>query len=182
MIILCGIKHCGKSTIGDTLSELLKIPFVDVDTEIENITGKSCRELYLQDGKEAFMKAEAQACENICKNQNLENAIIATGGGICDNELAIKFLTSSDKSKLYYIDVEEDIAFERICHNKEKTGSWPGWISKDIYDDLGKIKEVFHNFYTERTKKYKGLCSRVVPVEKGDSKKAAEYIMEVEKA
>ena len=37
MIILCGIKHCGKSTIGKKLSLALGEVFIDVDSVIENI-------------------------------------------------------------------------------------------------------------------------------------------------
>ncbi|MBO5400410.1 MAG: AAA family ATPase, partial [Spirochaetaceae bacterium] len=76
MIILCGIKHCGKSTIGKNLAEKLNFTFVDVDEEIEKIAGKSCRDLYLQDVKEAFMKAEAKACKNIEENPLYENAVV----------------------------------------------------------------------------------------------------------
>lgn len=181
MKILCGIKHCGKSTIGKILSQKLNISFVDVDTVIEKIAGKSCRDLYRQDGKEAFMKAEAKACKEIAENPLYENAVVATGGGICDNQEALDFLTTGkggQETKLFYVDIEEDIAFKRIHHNMEKTGSWPGWIPKDVYDDLERIKGLFHNFYTERTKKYKSLCSVVVPVENGDSEKASDFIME----
>ena len=46
-----------------------------------------------------------------------------------------------------------------------------------VYDDLETIKGLFHNFYTERTKKYKSLCSVVVPVENGDSEKASDFII-----
>ena len=133
MIILCGIKHCGKSTIGKKLAKKLNTSFVDVDKEIEKIAGKSCRDLYRQDGKEAFMKAEAKACKNIAENPLYENAVVATGGGICDNQEALDFLT---ETKLFYVDIEEEIAFKRIQHNMEKTGSWPAWIPKDVYDDL----------------------------------------------
>ena len=181
MIILFGIKHCGKSTIGKKLSLALGEVFIDVDTVIENIAGKSCRDLYRQDGKEAFMKAEAKACKEIAENPLYKNAVVATGGGICDNQEALDFLTtgkSGQETKLFYVDIEEDIAFKRIQHNMEKTGSWPGWIPKDVYDDLEAIKGLFHNFYTERTKKYKSFCSVVVPVENGDSEKASDFIME----
>ena len=68
MIILFGIKHCGKSTIGKKLGLALGEVFIDVDSVIENIAGKSCRDLYRQDGKEAFMKAEAEACKEIAEN------------------------------------------------------------------------------------------------------------------
>ena len=181
MIILFGIKHCGKSTIGKKLSLTLGEVFIDVDTVIENIAGKSCRDLYRQDGKEAFMKAEAEACKEIAENPLYKNAVVATGGGICDNQEALDFLTTGkvgQEAKLFYVDIEEDIAFKRIQHNMKKTGSWPAWIPKDVYDDLEAIKGLFHNFYIERTKKYKSLCSVIVPVENGDSEKASDFIME----
>ena len=30
-IVLCGIKHCGKTTVGKKLAAVLNVPFVDTD-------------------------------------------------------------------------------------------------------------------------------------------------------
>ena len=52
-----GIKHCGKSTQARLLSRHYSVPSFDTDDLITEITGKTPREIYSSEGKEAFMKA-----------------------------------------------------------------------------------------------------------------------------
>lgn len=177
MIILYGIKHCGKSTIGSLLASKLNVSFIDLDKIIEQIANKSCRELYIQDGKEEFIKREILATTQIAENHSLQNAVIATGGGICDNSKALSIL--SNESKSFFIQIDESTAFERIQESSATLGSWPAWIPKELYNDIGSIKNVFHNFYTERTQKYSQICNYQVFVENGDSKKATDTILKM---
>ena len=66
-IVLCGIKHSGKSTIGAALSRRLNLPLVDLDREIElayqRQTGQTLtfREIYRLLGNEEFRRREALA-------------------------------------------------------------------------------------------------------------------------
>ena len=45
-LIFCGIKHCGKSTLGKAVSELLALPFRDTDEMLEERFHLTVRELY----------------------------------------------------------------------------------------------------------------------------------------
>ena len=59
-IILLGIKHCGKSTLGNLLSKQFHCPFFDTDDVITEMTGLSPRQIYQEQGPQAFMEAEAK--------------------------------------------------------------------------------------------------------------------------
>ena len=59
-IILLGIKHCGKSTQGKLLAKYFNCPFFDTDDEIEVLTGKSPRQIYTEQGKEARFKTRLE--------------------------------------------------------------------------------------------------------------------------
>ena len=48
-IILMGIKHCGKSTQAALISKKLNMPKYDTDDVVEKLSGKTPRELYVQD-------------------------------------------------------------------------------------------------------------------------------------
>jgi shikimate dehydrogenase len=77
-IALIGFMGAGKSTIGRRVSEGLKIPFIDIDTEIERLNGMSIEEIFDKNGEEAFRRMEANEIERIA---GLPGRVISCGGG-----------------------------------------------------------------------------------------------------
>lgn len=77
-IVLIGMRGCGKSHIGSLLANILGMPKIDIDEEIENYTQKTIPRIIETEGWEAFREYEHQIIQNAC---TLENVIIATGGG-----------------------------------------------------------------------------------------------------
>lgn len=115
-IVLCGIKHCGKTTVGREIAAILDLPLVDTDNEIEKLDGKnrSCREIFSQEGEEYFRKLEADVLEKLAASTTRQ--IIALGGGALDNQ----FLQEKTKTQLGFtvcIDTDDKTAFERITRN-----------------------------------------------------------------
>src|SRR5574344_2860197 len=90
-VILCGMKHCGKSTHGRRIAALFGCPFFDTDDEIAKNTGKNARQIYTESGEDAFKAAEAEACRKIAGYASEHVCVIATGGGICNNSAAMAF-------------------------------------------------------------------------------------------
>jgi len=69
----------GKTRIGRALAKQLKVPFVDLDQEIEKETKKGIPELFSIDGEDYFRKVEKDI---LCKsNEQKEQFVMATGGG-----------------------------------------------------------------------------------------------------
>ena len=93
-IVLMGIKHCGKSTQARMISEKLGCDSFDTDDVIAEMTGKTPREIYTESGEGEFKKAEVMACRKVCGDLSAsgKRAVIATGGGICNNPEAIEVL------------------------------------------------------------------------------------------
>lgn len=77
-IILIGMPGCGKTTIGKIISTLTGKTFVDTDTEIEKMTGKSIPLIFMEDGEEYFRQLEADIINTVGKENR---RIIAVGGG-----------------------------------------------------------------------------------------------------
>jgi shikimate kinase len=69
----------GKTTIGRIIAARLGWQFADTDALIEQRQGKSIRDIFAQDGEEAFRQLETELCRELVDWQ--EHAI-ATGGGI----------------------------------------------------------------------------------------------------
>ena len=79
LIFLVGYMGCGKSSIGRALATRLKMPFVDMDTLIEQRAGVPVREIFARDGEEAFRRLEQQVLAEVIQR---DQAIVATGGGV----------------------------------------------------------------------------------------------------
>jgi len=82
-IVLIGMPGCGKSTVGQALANALGRRFVDADTEIIRIAGKSIPQIFSEDGEEVFRTWETRALEALGKRSCL---VIATGGGCVTRE------------------------------------------------------------------------------------------------
>ncbi len=77
-IFLVGFMGCGKTTVGRLVAERLGLPFVDLDREIERISGLTVRAFFEASGEEAFRQREALFLSG---TETLEAAVVATGGG-----------------------------------------------------------------------------------------------------
>ena len=71
-VVLIGFMGCGKSSVAVKLSYRLKRQMTDTDRLIEKKQGKSIREIFEQDGEEAFRQMETQTLQELketAKNQ-----------------------------------------------------------------------------------------------------------------
>ena len=116
-ILLCGIKHCGKSTIGAALSRRLNLPFVDLDRETEAVyqreTGRSLtvRDMYRLLGGEGFMRYEALAVQALATSG--QAAVVALGGGTPMNP-GVRPEWLHGLGRIVLLDISPATAFRRI--------------------------------------------------------------------
>lgn len=69
----------GKTTVGKILAEQLRKKFVDMDSELEERTGKSIARIFAEDGEPYFRNMERQLARELAA---AKNQVIAAGGGI----------------------------------------------------------------------------------------------------
>ena len=83
--VFCGIKHCGKSTLGRLIASASGVPFTDTDEELEKEffrrEGKkaACRTIFREYGEEYFRKLEADVIRSLSDGKL---RVIALGGGV----------------------------------------------------------------------------------------------------
>lgn len=179
-IILVGIKHCGKSTQGRLIAKRLGLEFFDTDDLIQHITGKSPRDIYTKEGKEAFLEAEKTAVLSIPKDL----CVIATGGGICDNSEAVA--TLKNLGTIVFLEAKEKTAADRIVREasftKDENGkqiikNLPAYIAKDCPINESQVRALFHEFYTARTEKYKKIAGITIQMEEAGKTENMEMIL-----
>lgn len=91
-IILTGFMGSGKSTVGMRLAERLKMEFVDLDREIEKVTGMSVNQIFKRYGEIRFRSEENLMVEKLAKRNGL---VIATGGGTVLREENMQILRNN---------------------------------------------------------------------------------------
>ncbi|CAN5834754.1 hypothetical protein BH24CHL6_BH24CHL6_14920 [soil metagenome] len=77
-VVIVGLPGSGKSAVGRCLAERLNRPFIGLDEEIEQSTGRSPAEHIRQDGEAAFRALERTAVQAAC---SVRGSVIASGGG-----------------------------------------------------------------------------------------------------
>ena len=192
-IILCGIKHCGKSTQGKRIASALGLDFYDTDDLILEQCGMDARAIYKSQGKDAFMAAELKACEYLRDTLQAKGsqgqeaaaakcAVIATGGGICQNEPAIAILKKL--GTIVYLEVPEITAAGRIVREARflpdgTIQNLPAYIANKNPADQKEVRAIFHDFYMERTKKYRSLADITVQAQGSRSENTKKILSEL---
>ncbi|MDN5926414.1 MAG: shikimate kinase [Hyphomicrobiales bacterium] len=82
-IVFVGLMGAGKTAIGRKLSQMLDLPFVDSDHEIEAVSRMTIAELFQQYGEAEFRALEQRVIERLLKGGP---QIFSTGGGAFMNQ------------------------------------------------------------------------------------------------
>ena len=95
---LVGPMGAGKSTIGRQLAKRFDLPFIDIDNEIENVSGADIQWIFDKEGEYGFRLRESKVLRRSVESNT--KAVIATGGGIVLNE-ENRLLISSAGTVIY---------------------------------------------------------------------------------
>jgi XRE family aerobic/anaerobic benzoate catabolism transcriptional regulator len=86
LVALLGVRGAGKSTIGAKLAARLGVDFLELDRLVEAEAGLSLAELFATHGERYFRRLEVAALRRLVAERR--SAVLATGGGIVENEEA----------------------------------------------------------------------------------------------
>ncbi|MCW3476656.1 helix-turn-helix transcriptional regulator [Limobrevibacterium gyesilva] len=91
-IALIGLRGAGKSSLGRRLAEQRRVPFYELDREIEREAGTELREIFELHGQGGFRRLERAALERLLATGS--GAVIATGGSIVADAATFALLLS----------------------------------------------------------------------------------------
>lgn len=115
-IILVGYMGSGKSSIGKKVAEVLRLPFKDMDTEIEKAEGISVSKIFSEKGEVYFRKVENTILKEILKNPH--SFVLATGGGTPCYSDAMEFIQKQKNIVSVYLKIPIDILVSRLFSEK----------------------------------------------------------------
>lgn len=108
-IFIIGLPGCGKTTIAKLLANRLHYKFIDIDTAIEAKENMTINEIFKNKGESYFRTIEAQTLNDL--NQ-IEDVVIACGGGICENNSK-----SSFKGITIFLKVDVKVLERRLAND-----------------------------------------------------------------
>ena len=79
-IALIGLRGAGKSTIGKLVADKLQLPFVELDDEIERVSGLATAEIFSLYGEQRYRELESECLSAVM--QNHRQFVLAVAGGI----------------------------------------------------------------------------------------------------
>ena len=150
-IALTGVKHSGKSAVAGAIAGLSGRRSVDTDDlicEANNVD--SPRALYQRDGVDGFRKAELQIVEQL-RETDEPDLVVATGGGLADNGIALARLAES--FSLVYLAEDAAVLYDRIM-----AGGRPPFLP-----EAGTYL-AFLRLFTRRDRTYRRWASLIYPI------------------
>ena len=161
-IFLIGPMGSGKSTIGKVLSERLEYDFYDTDKLVEKVVGKKIKEIFEQNGEQYFRLKES---EELDKTRKLKNAVIATGGGIIENEKNRLFL--KEEKKVIFLDSSIERQYDRTKESQKRP-----------LLNNGDSMKILKNLYQKRLSFYKEVSKLKISMDNLTEGKILEKILD----
>lgn len=160
-IILTGYRGSGKTTVGNSLANELRLPFFDIDAIVAKNEGVSISELFRSLGEAAF-RAKERAAMNAMPTS--ERAVISLGGGAVMHGPEMKTLKAG--GIVVWLRVGREVAIERM----RKDHARPGLI-----EGLS-LEEETEKLMGERNPVYERQSDLIVDV---DDKSIGEVVSEI---
>jgi shikimate kinase len=159
-IILIGPMGSGKTTVGQQIAKDLSLTFKDTDVMIEEQSGRSISDIFIEDGEDAF-----RALEKIILRTGLleDETILALGGGACLSVDAQSALRASG-SFIVYLKISLANVSSRVGFNQGRPLL------------MGNPRAQWQALMNDRAPIYEGIATYICDVE---TKSVAELSAEI---
>lgn len=131
-IVVTGFMATGKTTVAPEISQILKIPWIDLDQEIENRLQKKISAIFITEGEEYFRSKENKIFTEVLASNNAR--IISTGGGTLINDRSRAL--ALEQSTVFCLQASKKTLTSRLSKSKRPlAGNWQNILNQreDIY-------------------------------------------------
>lgn len=156
-VALIGYMGSGKTTIGRSLSYMLRRNFVDLDDEVERRADRSIPEIFASSGEKHFRDLEHKALRRALERS--DSPVVSCGGGIVirpENRALLK------KARTVFLEEDLDVLFTRTRGAGRPL--------------RGGGKEEFEQRYRERLPLYRDAAALIVAVAGRSQEEVAEEV------
>jgi len=108
-LVFVGLMGAGKSVIGRLVAQILEIPFVDSDHEIERVSRMTVPELFEAYGEREFRALEARVIKRLLRTGP---RVLSTGGGAFMNDTTRAMVLADGLS--VWLKADLDVLWERV--------------------------------------------------------------------
>ncbi|MFK5977417.1 MAG: helix-turn-helix transcriptional regulator [Rhizobiaceae bacterium] len=131
-IAFIGLRGAGKSTLGRLASDDLGIPFLELNDEVEKVSGIPVHEVFALYGQEGYRQLERQSLEQTIAMH--DSLILAVAGGIVSNPETFNYLLQHFHTIWLKADPEDHMSRVRGQGDERPMAGKP-----DAMDDLQQI-------------------------------------------
>jgi shikimate kinase len=114
-IVMVGMMGAGKTAVGRGLAQLLGVPFLDSDHEIEVAANMSVPEIFARDGEAFFRARETEVIHRLLTGPA---CVLSTGGGAFLSESNRKAISAHGVS--VWLDADIDLLWNRVKHRDSR--------------------------------------------------------------
>jgi shikimate kinase len=108
-VVLVGMMGAGKTAVGTQLARLLRVGFLDSDTEIERAANRSISEIFARDGEPFFRARESEVLARLLVGPP---AILSTGGGAFMSESNRAMI--AERGASVWLKADLDLLWQRV--------------------------------------------------------------------
>lgn len=114
-LFLIGPMGAGKTTVGRQIAELFRMPFLDLDHEIEAQTGAAVGLIFELEGEEGFRRRESAMLDGLSARNGI---VLATGGGAVLAERNRHLL--QERGFVIWLDTSVDAQLLRLSRDRQR--------------------------------------------------------------
>lgn len=141
-IALIGLRGSGKSSVGVLLAERLKVPFVELNREIEQEAGIKVQDIFLLYGQSGYRNLERRCLERVIAAH--PRVVLATGGGIVTEPATYELLLRAFFTVWLYSDTET--YFRRVMAQNDARIARPS-LYKEAVDAIHRAMDSRRSLY-----------------------------------
>ncbi|AGL02066.1 shikimate kinase [Desulfoscipio gibsoniae] len=129
-IILIGFMGTGKSSLGRRLARRLGYKFIDTDSAIEKVTGKTVAQIFRKDGEIRFRSEEKLQVRKLSGQSGL---VVATGGGTVLDQENVDLLKQN--GIFICLRADPEIILQRVKNKKRR----PLLSRGDLWENITRL-------------------------------------------
>ena len=170
-LILIGYRGTGKTLVARRVAELLRLARFDADAEVEQRAGKSIKQIFEDEGEQAFREREVEIIVDLVQHGD---AVLSLGGGAVMREETRQAIA---QGTVVWLTARPETIFERMAGDAKTSQQRPNLTTggglAEIVSLLGQREPVYRacaDFTVETdTKSAEQVAQEIVCLVKGEA-------------